>query len=89
AASCILQNLMTMYDLPRFIRDQKHLQQMLDGKFYYKKGEIGFESLADQKNVMYGGIVYIIRPIKPLVIFKNTLTEIYTLYRFLLHYIKS
>ena len=77
AASCILQNLMTMYDLPRFIRDQKHLQQMLDGKFYYKKGEIGFESLADQKNVMYGGIIYIIRPIKPLVIFKNTLTEIY------------
>ena len=53
AAMCILYNLMMIYDLPRFVRDDIHLQKMLDGKFFLKKGEKGFENLIDQKNVKY------------------------------------
>lgn len=76
-AALILKNLMDSSDLPRYVRDMKHLQRMLEGNFYLKRGESGFVSLADQENVIYGGIVYIIRPIKPLGIFKNVLIEIY------------
>ena len=77
AAMCILYNLMMIYDLPRFVRDDRHLQKMLDGKFFLKKGEKGFENLIDQKNVKYGGIVYIIRPIESFCIFPGIIEEIY------------
>lgn len=77
AASGMHYNLMTVYNLPRFVRGEDHLQQMIDGKFYYKKGESGFESLADQKNVRYGGIVYVIKPINQYVIFTDIFELIY------------
>lgn len=77
AAALMLYNLMTEYDLPRFVRDKDHLQQMIDGKFYLKRGESGFELLADQKNVRYGGIVYVIKPINQYVIFTDIFELIY------------
>jgi len=50
---------------------------MLDGKFFLIKGDSGFENLADQKNIKYGGIIYTIRPIKPFCIFPDIIEEIY------------
>ena len=77
AAINMLHNLMMTYDLPRFVRNDRHLQKMLDGKFFLKKGEKGFENFADQKNLKYGGIVYIIRPIRSFCILQNLIEEIY------------
>ena len=77
AACFVLLDTIRAYKLPLFVKSKEHLQQMLDGKFFLKKGESGFEDLANQDNVTYGGIVYIIRPKKPLNILNNVLTEIY------------
>jgi len=77
AAIEIIHNLMITYDLSRFVRDERHLQKMLDSKFFLKKDEKEFKNFADQNNVKYGGIVYIIRPIKSFCISPGIIEEIY------------
>jgi hypothetical protein len=76
-ACLVILDTIRNYDLPRYVKNKNHLQIMLDGKFFLKKDELGFEDLADQINVIYGGIVYIIQPIEPLNISNDVLTEIY------------
>ena len=77
AACLVLLDTIKTYELPRFVKNKRHLQQMLDGKFFLIKGDPGFENLADQENVKYGGIIYIIRPIRTFCIFPGIIEEIY------------
>jgi hypothetical protein len=76
ACSVLIDSIKT-YNLPRFVKNKTHLQQMLNGKFYLSRGESGFENFTVQENVKYGGVIYIIKPIKPLDIFEGVLTETY------------
>ena len=77
AGCLILIRAIKSYDLPRFIKNEKHLQRMISGNFFLKRGETGFDDFANQKNVKYGGIVYVIKPIKPFCIHSSVLEEIY------------
>lgn len=73
----ILIEAMKQYNLPRFIKDKAHLQQMISGNFFLKKGDRGFNDFAEQKNLKYGGIVYVIKPVKPFCFNSRVLEEIY------------
>ena len=77
AATGMLCNLIRTTSLPRYIKDKKHLQKMILGGFYLRKGDKGFAELANQINVRYGGIIYIIKPVKQFCVFPNILTLIY------------
>ena len=60
-ASLILNNLIKKRKYPRYIRSTVHYQQLISGKYYLKKGASGFEKLARQTDIIYGGIIYILR----------------------------
>ena len=60
-ASYLLYQLINQRDLPRYVKSEQHLQQMIDGKFYLFKGEDGFERLLNQSTLDYGGIIYVIK----------------------------
>ena len=60
-ASLILINLIKEKGYPKYVRNKEHYQQLIGGKYYLKKGDSGFEQLANQKNITYGGIIYILR----------------------------
>jgi len=75
----ILIETIKLYSFPRFIKNKQHLQQMIDGEFYYKKGDNEFDSFMRQSSTKYGGIVYAIKPIKGYLskIFQKLREEIY------------
>ena len=61
-AASNLYRLIKTTKYPKYVRKDVSLQQLISGRPYYIiRGEEGFEALADQTNVHYGGIIYVIR----------------------------
>ena len=73
----VLYNIIEKYDLPRFVKNKNHLQKMIDSKLFICKGQNGFEKLSDQENVKYGGIIYIIKCLKPFDIYPKLKEKVY------------
>lgn len=72
-----LLKIMKKFDLPRYVKSKRHLQQMIDGKFYISKGQKGFEKFLEQNNVKHGGIIYYIKCKKDFIYFQLLIELIY------------
>ena len=77
SATKLLIKLMKEEDLPRYVKNIQHLQQMINGKYYISIGENGFDILSNQNKVRYGGIIYVIKCVESLIRFQDISEEIY------------